>query len=256
MPQTPFKALFAGPPAYKPRTSWNPWAAAGVGLVLFAAALFAAYGATVVVKLVMGLGSSDAQASSTTGATMLVWLFAMQIILVILVVIASGWLDGNWRDVLALQAPASGLRVYVEALALMLLLVGTYNALLYLFAREALLGDLKIFVDIARSPARWLALASIGGGAPVSEELFFRGFLLSAFAASALGFWRGAALTTAAWTSLHMGYSVYGLVEVMLVGFYFCWLLWRTGSLRVPLVCHAIYNASLLLALMLLPIKL
>jgi membrane protease YdiL (CAAX protease family) len=41
---------------------------------------------------------------------------------------------------------------------------------------------------------------------------------------------------------------------VVLIGFYFSWLLVRTGSLWVPIFCHATYNTALVLALRYLPL--
>ena len=94
-----------------------------------------------------------------------------------------------------------------------------------------------------------LALLVVGLGAPLSEELLFRGFLLSALARSRLGFAGAAVVTTILWTALHAGYSIAGLVEVSLIGLFFSWLLWRTGSLRVPIFCHALYNTLIVVAL-------
>jgi len=45
------------------------------------------------------------------------------------------------------------------------------------------------------------------------------------------------------------GYSIAGLVEVSLIGLLFSWLLWRTGSLRVPIFCHALYNTLIVVVL-------
>jgi membrane protease YdiL (CAAX protease family) len=89
----------------------------------------------------------------------------------------------------------------------------------------------------------------VGIGAPLSEELLFRGFLLSALAQTRLRFWGAAVVSTLAWAVLHAGYSAVGLAEVFAIGLLFSWLLWRTGSLRVPIVCHALYNCLILLAL-------
>jgi len=251
-----FPTLLSGPPAYVPRTPWNPWAAAAATILLFIVAMVAAYGATVITSA-LGLSGSAGSGQAGPGrdyAYVVIWLLAAQAAMIVLTIAAAGSVGGDWREVLALRTPAGGPRIYGEALVLLLLLVALYNLILLLFAREALLGDLKVFIELARSPARLLALPAIGIGAPVSEELLFRGFLLSALAASSLGYRHGAVVTTAAWTVLHAGYSVYGLIEVFLVGLYLAWILWRTGSLWVPLFCHAVYNSLLLAALMVLPL--
>ena len=108
-------------------------------------------------------------------------------------------------------------------------------------------------------------------GAPLSEELLFRGFLLGALAKSlekglsvptalllrsfpgALARRRlrllagrvhlrplGARCTTA---------TLSGLAEVFAIGLFLSWLLWRTGSLWVTIFCHAAYNGAIVLAL-------
>jgi membrane protease YdiL (CAAX protease family) len=91
-------------------------------------------------------------------------------------------------------------------------------------------------------------VAVVGLGAPLSEELLFRGFLLSALTRP-LGFWGAALLANAPWTALHWGYSSVGLTQVFVIGLFFSWLLWRTGSLRVPILCHAAFNGLVLLVL-------
>jgi hypothetical protein len=104
-------------------------------------------------------------------------------------------------------------------------------------------------VDLVRGPNWGLAAAVIGIGAPLSEELLFRGFLLSALAQSRTGFWWAAIVSSALWTALHVGYSAVGILEVFVIGLFFSWLLWRTGSLRVAIFCHAVYNSLIVLAL-------
>ena len=44
------------------------------------------------------------------------------------------------------------------------------------------------------------------------------------------------------WTFLHAGYSVAGFTSVFVMGLLYSWQLWRSGSLRVPLLCHAVHN--------------
>ena len=39
-----------------------------------------------------------------------------------------------------------------------------------------------------------------------------------------------------------------------MIGLFFSWLLWRTGSLRVPIFCHALYNSLIVLVLRYVPL--
>lgn len=262
MKSSAFRGLVEGPPAYAPRTPWNAWAAAGASMLIFIVATVAAYGAAETLRMLVGLarapaGATDGMSRPGGMKLLMVWLMSAHVVMIVLTVIAAGAFKGSQREVLAWhRPPRGGLRVYAEALALMLAMLALYNGAVYLIAPHALLADLRLFVNLLHSDAGWLAAPAIGIGAPVSEELLFRGFLLSALAASPIGFRAGAILSTAAWTTLHAGYSAYGLLEVFLVGLYLSWVLWRTGSLWVPLACHAIYNSALLLLLMVLPIKL
>ena len=53
----------------------------------------------------------------------------------------------------------------------------------------------------------------------------FRGFLFSGLAKSRLGLIGTGVLTAVLWTALHIGYSIFGLLEVLAIGLYFSWLL-------------------------------
>jgi membrane protease YdiL (CAAX protease family) len=44
-------------------------------------------------------------------------------------------------------------------------------------------------------------------------------------------------------------YSVLGIARIFAVGLLFSWLLWRTGSLRVTIFCHALNNSVALAVL-------
>jgi membrane protease YdiL (CAAX protease family) len=98
------------------------------------------------------------------------------------------------------------------------------------------------FLPMIQAPMWPVTALAVGIGAPISEELLFRGFLLSALARWRAGYWPAAIVANVAWTSFHLGYSVAGLLEVFLGGLFFSWLLWRTGSLWLPMIGHALTN--------------
>ncbi len=134
---------------------------------------------------------------------------------------------------LALRPAAGGWRAYAGAILALAILQIALSGVQYMTSPRDLYADLRPFVELVRGPDGALAAAVIGIGAPLSEELLFRGFLLSALAQTRLGFWGAALIATALWTSLHIGYTAIGIIEVSLIGLFFSWLLWRTGSLRV-----------------------
>jgi membrane protease YdiL (CAAX protease family) len=172
-------------------------------------------------------------------------LASAQAVVILLVLLAAGLFQGRPAKVLALKTVPSATTLG-RAFALMALLLAPYNLAVYLLSPESLLADLKLFAELMRSEAAWLVVIVVSLGAPFSEELLFRGFLQPALAQSRIGYFGASLVTTMGWTALHAGYTPAGLIEVFLIGLFFSWLLWHTGSLWAAILCHAAYNTLLL----------
>lgn len=170
------------------------------------------------------------------------WLAGLQIGLIALTILAAGFFSSNRMETLALRPPRGGWIVLLWALIPMFLVTGAWTALLMWWRPEVVVGDLKVFKELLKGDTAVMALLVIGIGAPLSEELLFRGFLFSGLAKSRLGLVGTSVLTAVLWTALHFGYSLFGLIEVLAIGLYFSWLLVRTGSVWVTIFCHAVYN--------------
>jgi len=240
--------LLRGAPAYAPKTPWTA-IRASLAAVLIIALSIAGAGLALWLGSIAGVpfGVPDTapwRQDMGALATLAIW----QAAAVLLTVLASALLGGKVLDVLALRAPAGPRLVYLKAVLLMAVLQVAVGAVQYSLFPQEMYADLRPLVRLFGE--QWvLALLVVGVGAPLSEELLFRGFLLSALAHSRLGFVGGAIVSTVWWTALHAGYSAAGIVEVFLIGLFFCWLLWRTGSLRVPIFCHALYNSLIVVML-------
>ena len=246
MSETAAGGLIRGPAAYVPRTPWGPVQALAVGLliVVLSAGVMLASG---LLSRLAGPGAWRQDPGEL--AALGIW----QLSTVLLTLAVSSLRGGRLPDVLALGAPAGGPLVYLGALLAMACLQVFVSLVQYIWFQHDMYSDLRPFVRLFGDS--WLlALLVVGVGAPLSEELLFRGFLLSALARSRLGFWGGALISTALWTSLHAGYSAVGIVEVFLIGLFFSWLLWRTGSLRVAIFCHALYNSLIVVVLRYVPL--
>jgi len=246
----PQNSLLQGPPAYRPQTPWTP--------ILGLLATIGIVGLSIVagVVLLMLFGGDGArinlpgpQTATTEASAGLRFFATWQTGVVVSTLLASAVFGGRIRDVLALRPPAGGWRTYAGAIVALAALQAAVSGVQYMTHSGDLYVDLRPFVELVRGPDWLLAAAVIGIGAPLSEELLFRGFLLSALAKSRLGFWGAALIATALWTSLHIGYTAVGILEVSIVGLFFSWLLWRTGSLRVAIFCHALYNSLIVLSL-------
>lgn len=240
--------LRAGPARFVATAAWSPLAACGLALLIFALAVTGA-------QVLLALGArfyADAapSLSLSSPAISVLFLLTLQVIIVALTLLVAGRTGLGRGTALLLEPPAGGWPVYVEGIAGGLVLAAVFNALAYGLGFTDFVTDLRPFIALLSSPWWAPAVLAVAVGAPVAEELLFRGFLLPALSRSRLGFAGATALATTAWTAMHIGYSAAGLAEVFLMGLYFSWLLWRTGSLWVPLVCHAAFNATVVTGLL------
>lgn len=241
-------SLLSGPPAYVPRTGWPVYAAIPAAVAIFAAAALAGLLFVDVVSPVPA--RTDAPDLSIGPLRVLAWILAMQLASVMLTFSAAWMFSSRPRDCLALRAPAGGAATFIAAFAFLAVVAAIVSGLAFLIDPGSLVSDLEPFFDMARSPHWPLLVVAIGVGAPLSEELLFRGFLFSALARSRLSIAGAALITSAAWTALHPSYSLLGLAEIFIIGLVLSWLLWRTGSLWVTIFCHAAYNLTIFAGLL------
>ena len=203
-----------------------------------------------------GAEGGIAGASGITAARLAVFLGAFQIAAATLAVGMARFFGAAGRTPLAAVPIRGGGRALVTYALLLLGLAAAFTAVVSLVAREALRNDLLLFRDVLASDAWWsVALAAVIG-APIAEELVFRGLLYGVLRASPLGQVVGAAVTALAWAGVHAQYSGYGIAGIFLIGLYLAWVREKTGSVFGPMVCHAVYNATVLAILLLAPTRL
>jgi membrane protease YdiL (CAAX protease family) len=235
--------MLSGSSTYVPHTPWRAGWALLATLLITIAGVLTLMGLLSVDKIVRGLGRAQGLWREDMGT--LLTLAAWQAVTIALTIGASSLFGGKISEVLALQAPAGGLRMYAVGAGMTVVFLAALTVINAWLAPEisqsqpstALFGEL------------WaLALLVVGVGGPISEELLFRGFLLSALATTKLDFWGAAIVSTACWTVLHGGHSATGFLSIVAMGLLFCWQLQRSGSLRVPILCHALYNVIIVIA--------
>ena len=200
--------LLTGAPAYRALTPWRAGWAVIAAVLITAVGILAAIAFVGVANLSPppGAGESPAMQGHVALTTLGVW----QAVTIALTLLASTLFGGRWRDVLALRAPAAGPVIYSTAVLAMLVLQLLVSVVQYFFVSGDMFADLRPFVDVAVGPNWGLALLVVGLGAPLAEELLFRGFLLSALAKTRAGFAGAALISTSLWTALHAGYSLIG----------------------------------------------
>lgn len=95
----------------------------------------------------------------------------------------------------------------------------------------------------------WLIAAALAIGAPLSEELLFRGYLQSRLAS--LGVVPASLISSAAWALSHVRLSMLSIVAIFAIGLLLAWILRRTGSLWTCIAAHALINVETAIAVLL-----
>ena len=246
------RAFISGAPAWQSGSAWAWYWAAPVTLLIFLLAQAAGVGVVMLGSPSTWAGSVGEMLSQIDPLDMRI-LLASQIATIVLAMLAAYLFGSNPTRQLRLGEPEGGARAYLLAILVMTPVLLTLNAFIWTLAPQDALRDFLLFKEMAKR-ADWLVPAlAICLGAPLSEELLFRGFLLTPLASSRLGYWPAAVLVALAWTMLHLSYSTVGLIEVFIIGIFLSWTLRRTGSLYVPIFCHALYNTFLFLLLRWMP---
>jgi hypothetical protein len=88
----------------------------------------------------------------------------------------------------------------------------------------------------------WMLWLTLIVAAPLFEEVFFRGFLLTRFAASFMRPIGAVVVTAGLWAAMHLQYDVFGIAIVFCFGLLLGAARLRSGSLMVPLALHALEN--------------
>ncbi len=234
---------------YTATTHWRPWPAFGVAVLLCAATVIIAVGGGLLVS-----GTNGSAVEGLAQGRGLIPLAAAQLAMIAGTLLAAGAKGDRLVPALSLRAPArAGFGSYARAFGVLIGAVTIITAMGHFVASHDATADIKGMAGLFRGPWWPLALTVIGIGAPLSEELLFRGFLQTALVPTRLGYWGAALVTTALWTAMHAGYTLFGLIEVFLIGLIFCLILRRTGSLRVTIACHAVYNTLIALVVMFAP---
>lgn len=246
---SPIEASRSTTGRYRASTPWRLWSGslATIGIVI---AAMVAYGIGMMAFLMAFggpfSGPGDAlQDPVTFLAAALCGMLLAQVASVVLTWFMAGRRGGRPGEVLALQQPVPGGAVgyLTSALLFCALALAAGFAISLVWPHDSL-ADLKLYLPLIRSEWWWLLVVVAVVGAPIAEEILFRGFIVSFLARSRLGFAGAAVISSALWTAMHAGYSAQGLTLIFLLGLILSAILWRTGSLRAPIFCHAVYNAG------------
>ena len=98
------------------------------------------------------------------------------------------------------------------------------------------------FIKLIKATPFLLNFMMVVIGAPIIEELLFRGFLLSQLKHTKLGVNGSIVLTSLIWTSIHLQYDLLLLVPIFFLGLLLGYLMHKFNSLYLVIIVHAVHN--------------
>jgi uncharacterized protein len=224
---------------------WGFWGTALWGLVAFAAMFVGQIGA--IVYLVWDRGDPMTLASMERVGREPAAL-ALSVIIGLPTTLAAVWLavrikGASFIDYLALRWP-SWRQLLFGAIGLILIVVA-WETMARALGREATPGFMTDLLKSGRDKgAALMLLFSFSFAAPMSEELIARGLLYRGWSEGFLRVPGAILLSTLVWTVVHLQYSFYFLVGVLSIGLWLGYMRYRSQSLWLTIVLHALNNLT------------
>jgi membrane protease YdiL (CAAX protease family) len=132
----------------------------------------------------------------------------------------------------------------IGAVALGVLVMG-WDLLSRATGRQVTPGFMGDVLQSARADgALWLLVIAFCVAAPVSEELFARGFLYRGWSESFLRVPGAILLSSLVWTSLHLQYDWFFFGEVFSIGLLLGYLRYRFHSTWLTIFVHGLNNLA------------
>jgi hypothetical protein len=245
--------LAPAPTAPRPPKIWRFWGTALWGLFIFAA-MFAGQMAVVGWFVVRQDGPIDfAAAIHIVGSGLAI---SLSVIMGLPAVLAALWiairLSGtSFADYLVLRRFAWS-NLLIGAVALFVLVMG-WDQVSRMTGREVTPGFMGDVLQSAQADgALWLLIIAFCVAAPVSEELFARGFLYRGWSESFLRIPGAILLSSLVWTALHLQYDWFFCGEVFSIGLLFGYLRYRSNSIWLTIILHGFNNMGAVVQTMLL----
>jgi uncharacterized protein len=231
-------------PAHPHRRVWKFWGTALWGFVVFAA-MFVGQIAVVVFFVLRGGGPVDlGEAVRIVASSGLA--ISLSVIAGLPAVAAALWLAIHWTrtsfaDYLALRW-TSWRNLVIGVIGLVVLVEG-WDLLSRSTGHDVTADFMVDVLKSARSDgALWLLVLAFCVAAPVTEELFARGFLYRGWSESFLRVPGAIVLSSVVWTGLHLQYDWFFFGEVFCIGLWFGYIRYRSNSTWLTIVLHGLNN--------------
>jgi membrane protease YdiL (CAAX protease family) len=224
---------------------WKFWGTTLWGLFIFAAMFVGQIGAIVLLVASRGLPISMASIELVGHEPQAL---ALSVIMGLPATLAAVWLairikKASFVDYLALHWPSWKLLLF-GAVGLILLVLA-WETISRALGREATPGFMTDLLKSGRDKgAAMMLLFAFSVAAPMSEEVLARGFLFRGWSASFLRVPGAIILSSLVWTVVHLQYDMYFLAEVFTIGLWFGYMRYRSRSLWLTIVLHALNNLT------------
>lgn len=244
------KIIF-GDKNFKSATPWGPWMAFFAAVGFFVIQIAVTIVAGVILALVFfgrdffsnGVPSDEMALLIDPGIVS----FGIGYIVAFLVVLfAASRRGGKISEVLLFKWPHNFAgNLVLGVLAIGLFFVGLSVIIEQFFPQDAAQSQVQmkqIFGALRESKFLWLGICIVVIGAPFLEEAIFRGFLLTSFANTPLGYGGAAVVSSALWALMH-GYAASMAVGLFIFGLLLSLLVRRSGSIWIAIGLHGLWNA-------------
>jgi membrane protease YdiL (CAAX protease family) len=243
---SPDTAPITAAPEKPRRQVWKFWGTLLWGLFI-AVAMVAGQIAAIIYFAMRREGPHDlASVSGLVGDPLTL---GVSVIAGLLAVVAALWLAisftrTSFADYLALRRP-SWKHVLLGSIGLALI-VGVWEVISRVTGHEVAPEFMIDVMKSARGGAVLLPLLIVAFcvAAPISEELFARGFLFRGWSDTALRPVGAILLSSAAWTIMHLQYDWFFLGEIFTIGVWLGFLRYRFHSIWPSIIVHGLNNLA------------
>jgi uncharacterized protein len=217
---------------------WGYWATLGWAIIAFLGGQFIALG------LVLWLWSGEWTVILETpfdGILITLFILISNPITIGVLALAVRFAHSGQADYFALAWPRT--RYVVEGIFWLVVLIAVCDALLY-FSGRPLVTQFQLQSYTTAGAEGWLLpmLAAAILVAPIGEEIMFRGFLYRGWARSERSVWPAIVVISLLWAGLHIQYDWTGVLQIFVIGLFLGWMRWRSGSVLLTFVLHALFN--------------
>jgi len=217
---------------------WGYWATLGWSIVGFLVGQFVGFG---VLLWLRGGALESVLQTPFDGVLVTIFTALSNPVTIGVLAIAVRLARSDLSNYFALKWPAAHELAF--GIAALVVLIAAGDALLYLTGRDLVSAfQLQSYTTAAAAgslPAMFAATIVI---APAGEEAVFRGFLFRGWVRSPRSVWPAIVVISILWAMLHVQYDWTGVLQIFVSGLFLGWMRWRSSSLVLTFLLHALFN--------------